>query len=269
MKIHYFCYMKEQSPAISISDLSIGYKSTGGREKIVAENLNGRLNNGTMTCLLGPNGAGKSTLLRTLAGFQPALAGEISIMGNDALTISRQEKARLLGVVLTDRISLENTSVGELIALGRSPFTGFWGKLSDNDLAEVRQAAEMIGIVHLLDRRVGSLSDGERQKVMIAKVLAQKTPVIFLDEPTAFLDYPGKVDVMRLLRNLAHDEGKTIFMSTHDLEIALRITDNVWLLDQRHGLTTGSPESLASSGLYRDYFRLPAEFDPFPACLKG
>ncbi|MBO7372406.1 MAG: ABC transporter ATP-binding protein, partial [Bacteroidales bacterium] len=147
-------------------------------------------------------------------------------------------------VVLTEKNNLQNMTVEELVGMGRSPYTGFWGRLRDEDKAKVAQAIDLVGIAELRDRMVQTLSDGERQKVMIAKALAQETPIIFLDEPTAFLDYPSKVEILNLLHKLSQEAGKTIFLSTHDLELALRVADKVWLMTKGGEVKTGSPAKL-------------------------
>ena len=208
--------------AITTNRLTVGYR--GHR---VVEDISLSLPCGRLVCLLGPNGAGKSTLLRTLCGFQPPIEGTVTISGSDITTMSAAEVARLVSVVLTDRPLTSSLTAAEMVGMGRAPYTGFWGRLSDDDRRLVSEAMQTVGIDSLATRRMGRLSDGERQKVMIAKALAQHTPVIVLDEPTAFLDYPSKVAVMKTLARLAHDEGKTILMSTHDLEIAAAMADNL------------------------------------------
>lgn len=232
---------------LQIEKLSIGYGKFAVDECIVGKNLNGSLLAGELTCLLGANGVGKSTLLRTLSGFQPYLRGAVKILGKELTTYSIEERAKLISVVLTERIDLENFTVKELIALGRSPFTNFWGRLSPGDEEDICGAMELVHITHLKERMVNSLSDGERQKCFIAKALVQETPFIFLDEPTAFLDYPSKVEMMQLLHLLSRETGKTIFLSTHDLELALQLADKLWLLAPE-GLTIGAPEDLALDG---------------------
>lgn len=237
---------------IILSNLSIGYTSKNNR-KVVAEGINATLMEGELTCLIGPNGIGKSTLLRTLSAFQPALSGSITIDGKQLETLSDKEVSRLIGVVLTSKPDVQNITVAELVGLGRSPYTGFWGTLNDNDRVIVDESIAKTGISHLSERMIQTLSDGERQKVMIAKALAQQTPVIYLDEPTAFLDYPSKVDMLLLLRQLAHETGKTIFLSTHDLELALQLADRLWLLSnntqqQSTTLEVGTPGELAATG---------------------
>lgn len=215
--------------AITTNRLTVGYR--GHR---VVEDISLSLPCGRLVCLLGPNGAGKSTLLRTLCGFQPPIAGTVTISGSDIATMSAAEVARLVSVVLTDRPLTPSLTAAEMVGMGRAPYTGFWGRLSDDDRRLVLEAMTTVGIDSLATRRMGRLSDGERQKVMIAKALAQHTPVIVLDEPTAFLDYPSKVAVMKTLARLAHDEGKTILMSTHDLELAAQLGDELMEIENKH-----------------------------------
>lgn len=241
------------STSIEIQNLSTGYRIKGGK-KVVSAGLNAELRGGEMTCLLGPNGSGKSTLLRTLSGFQPALSGNILLMGQDIGTYRNQELAKLISVVLTDNSGIRNMTVEEVVAMGRSPYTGFWGRLREKDRIIVKKCLGWVGIEELKGRKMQTLSDGERQKVMIAKAIAQETPVIFLDEPTAYLDYPSKIQMMQLLSRLAKALKKTVFMSTHDLEHALQVADQVWLLDQQLGLTTGMPEDLSMDGNIERYF---------------
>lgn len=215
--------------AITTNRLTVGYR--GHR---VVEDISLSLPCGRLVCLLGPNGAGKSTLLRTLCGFQPPIAGTVTISGSDITTMSTAEVARLVSVVLTDHPLTPSLTAREMVGMGRAPYTGFWGRLSDDDRRLVSEAMQTVGIAPLATRRMSRLSDGERQKVMIAKALAQHTPVIVLDEPTAFLDYPSKVAVMKTLARLAHDEGKTILMSTHDLELAAQLGDELMEIENKH-----------------------------------
>lgn len=215
--------------AITTNRLTVGYR--GHR---VVEDISLSLPCGRLVCLLGPNGAGKSTLLRTLCGFQPPIEGTVTISGSDITAMSAAEVARLVSVVLTDRPLTPSLTAAEMVGMGRAPYTGFWGRLSDDDRRLVSEAMQTVGIAPLATRRMGQLSDGELQKVMIAKALAQHTPVIVLDEPTAFLDYPSKVAVMKTLARLAHDEGKTILMSTHDLELAAQLGDELMEIENKH-----------------------------------
>lgn len=215
--------------AITTNRLTVGYR--GHR---VVEDISLSLPCGRLVCLLGPNGAGKSTLLRTLCGFQPPIEGTVTVSGCDLTTMSAAEVARHVSVVLTDRPPTSSLTAAEMVGMGRAPYTGFWGRLGDDDRRLVSEAMTTVGIAPLATRRMGQLSDGERQKVMIAKALAQHTPVIVLDEPTAFLDYPSKVAVMKTLARLAHDEGKTILMSTHDLELAAQLGDELMEIENKH-----------------------------------
>ena len=246
---------------VVLKNLSIGYTQKGN-EKVVAQGLNAAINSGELTCLLGFNGVGKSTLLRTLSAFQPALGGDIMLDSNGSLhpltSYTDKELSRMIGIVLTEKPDVRNMTVEDLVGMGRSPYTGFWGTLSADDKQIVADAIRMVGIEPLRGRMIHTLSDGERQKVMIAKALAQQTPIIYLDEPTAFLDYPSKVEMMQLLRRLAHEQQKTIFLSTHDVELALQLSDCLWLMEcvphsdlqvrESNLLSVGTPRQLADSG---------------------
>lgn len=238
---------------IHIKKLTIGYTGKGNI-KTVAENIDATIHSGELTCLLGANGVGKSTLLRTLSGFQHPLGGEIEIMGKRLEDYTDKELATVIGVVLTEKCDLRNMTVEELVGMGRSPYTGFWGRLGKTDRQVVDKAISMVKIENLRHNMMHRLSDGERQKVMIAKALAQETPVIFLDEPTAFLDFPSKVEIMQLLQHLSRSMNKTIFLSTHDLELALQIADKIWLMDRQKGVTIGTPEDLSLDGYLSSFF---------------
>jgi iron complex transport system ATP-binding protein len=238
---------------IRLKDLSIGYPMKKGTAKVVASGIDATIYSGQLTCLLGANGVGKSTLLRTLSAFQPALSGEIFIEDTDIRILNSKEMSKKISVVLTGKPDVMNITAAELVGLGRSPYTGFWGSLSREDDEIVMRAMRMVGIEWLKDRMIQTLSDGERQKVMIAKALAQQTPIIFLDEPTAFLDFPSKVEMMQLLRRLAHEMDKTIFLSTHDLELALQIADMLWMMNKTQGLSIGTPRELAERGILSQY----------------
>ncbi len=247
---------------IQLTNVSIGYR-TRRDIKTVASGITASICRGELTCLLGRNGAGKSTLLRTLSAFQPKLGGSITIEGRDIEDYTDKELARLLGVVLTERPNVQQMTVGEMVAMGRSPYTGFWGRLDDNDVRVVNEAIGMVGIGELTERMVTTLSDGERQKVMIAKALAQQTSIIFLDEPTAFLDYPSKVETLTLLRHISREAQKTIFLSTHDLELALQVADRLWLMTPT-GIIIGTPRELADQGVLTDFIENSngVSFDP-------
>jgi len=240
---------------ILLRELSIGYSTKTGQH-VVASALTAALRKGELTCLLGPNGIGKSTLLRTLSAFQPKLGGSVGINGREISDYNDKELSRLIGVVLTEKPDVQQMTVRELVELGRSPYTGFWGTLDDDDRQVVSHSLRLVGIERLAPRLVHTLSDGERQKVMIAKALAQQTPVIYLDEPTAFLDFPSKVEMMQLLARLAREEQKTIFLSTHDVELALQLADQLWLM-QPGGLSVGTPFELAQRGVLSAFIERP------------
>ncbi len=240
--------MKE---TISLRDLCVGYRD-GKTTRCVAGPLTASLHGGELTCLLGRNGVGKSTLLRTMSGYQSSLSGDI-LFANDKGEISRQslsakEIARRVGVVLSSHPVEGQLTAIEVVSMGRTPYTGFWGRLSSHDRHVVEEALKQVGILSLANRMMKTLSDGEKQKVMIAKALAQQTSIILLDEPTAYLDFPSKVDILQLLRQLAHDRQHVILLSTHDLELALRLADVLWLIDEDGQLHVGSPRELADSG---------------------
>lgn len=208
---------------ITLEQLSVGYK---GFPPVVS-NINVEIKSGELTCLIGSNGIGKSTLLKTLTGFLPKLSGRLLLDGRDINMLSQRERAKYISIVLTYKSDVQNLSVTEMVGMGRMPYTGFWGKLNTSDQTIVAEAIEMVGLEHLKNRMIQTLSDGERQKVMIAKALAQQTPVILLDEPTSFLDFPSKVEMLQLLHRLAKETNKVVFLSTHDLELALRIADRL------------------------------------------
>lgn len=223
-------------PSITLNNLSVGYLR-GRRSPIsVLTHINATLQSGRLTCLVGANGIGKSTLLRTLVAFQPPLAGQILYHQGDnhaptSLTsLSQTQLARVISVVLTTKTSVENLTVQQVVALGRSPYTNIWGTLRAHDHHKVQWAMHAVGITALQNRMVQTLSDGERQKMMIAKALAQDTPVMLLDEPTAFLDYKSKVEMLTLLSALAHETNKMVLLSTHDLEQAVHTADALWVV---------------------------------------
>lgn len=223
-------------PSITLRDLSVGYQHPRRTPTTVLAQLNATLHAGQLTCLVGANGIGKSTLLRTLAAFQPPISGQMRYYSDEQAvpinlaTLSQVRLARLVSVVLTAKPCVENLSVEQIVALGRSPYTNIWGTLRAEDHRMVEWAMDVVGITGLLHRLVQTLSDGERQKMMIAKALAQDTPVILLDEPTAFLDYKSKVEVLDLLARLAHETNKMVLLSTHDLEQAVHAADALWVV---------------------------------------
>lgn len=238
----------QTTPALCAHNLEIGYRGKKGKTTSISNGLNLRLNKGELICLLGPNGAGKSTLIRTLSGAQDPLDGTVEILGKSLASISPKEKARSISLVLTDTASMGLLTVESLVALGRHPHTQWSGNLSKHDLERVKWAMDAVDCSHLAGRHLGSLSDGERQKAMIARALAQESPVMFLDEPTAFLDLARRVELMRILRDLAQEQNLSILLSTHDLDLALRSSDRLWLFGSDRKLIQGAPEILALNG---------------------
>lgn len=247
--------MKEESkndPIFILENLSIGHTAKNPLFSN-CNKINEKIYPGALICLCGPNGGGKSTLLKTLSGFIKPLEGKITINGKDIHKLDKPQLSKLLSVVFTDN-DFTNLNGVELVSLGRTPHTGFFGRLNNYDRTIVDKALEAVNASSLKYRKISSLSDGERQRLLIAKALAQETDIILLDEPTAFLDYPSKIEVMRLLKNLCHKENKTIIISIHDLEIAFSITDYLWFIDKHLGLATGTLNELEKNGDIEKYF---------------
>ena len=207
-----------------------------------------------MVCMLGPNGCGKSTLLRTLAGLQPALSGEYKLMAN-----GQEPTAKNIALVLTERLSMDNTTVHDVVAMGRYPYTSFLGGLTETDEAIISESLQQVGFdlssSTLLLSPFNSHSDGEKQRILIAKALAQQTPIILLDEPTAHLDLPHRILILRLLRNLAHEQGKTVLISTHELDLALALSDRILLMSPNcKGIQLDTPEALKKADAFTSAF---------------
>ena len=233
---------------ITARDLSIGYRTKGHKEALHSS-LNFSLKGGNLTCLLGPNGAGKSTLLRTLSASQPILGGELMLTGKMIESFSEKELSRTIGLVLTEKTFAGALTVRQLVSLGRQPHTGFFGHLSAYDKEIVEHALHLTGIDHKADTYTAQLSDGERQKAMIAKAIVQECPIILLDEPTAFLDAVSRIEILTLLHRLAHDENKAILLSTHDIEQALVTAEYLWRLSRENRLHCGVTEDVILSGM--------------------
>jgi len=233
--------------------LTIGYPAARA-PKLIAGPLDFTLYPGELVAVLGPNGAGKSTLLRTLAGLQAPLGGRLLVNDKDLATLGPPARARLLSIVLTDRVEAGGLTALELVRLGRHPHTGWLGGLSARDEAAVQAALAATGTTAFAARRVAELSDGERQKVLLARALAQDTPIILLDEPTAHLDLPNRVALLRLLHRLARDTQKAILLSTHELDLALQAADRLALLTAEGALHLGTPEDLVLAGTFAAAF---------------
>jgi iron complex transport system ATP-binding protein len=239
---------------LQTSSLTIGY-TQAKRPVIVQSGLDLSVRSGEMVCLIGPNGSGKSTLLRTLCGLQPAISGKSFVNGEDIQKISNQQRALLISLVLTDRIDIEHATVKTIVAMGRHPYSNWWGSISEEEGEKVMAAIRLVHLELKADALLSELSDGERQRVMIAKAFVQDTPIILLDEPTAHLDLPNRVEIMLLLHKLAHVTGKTIVISTHELDMALQAADRIWLMTAGIGIEVGVPEDLVLNGNFSKAFK--------------
>jgi len=239
---------------MKIESLSTGFLLKKGARKVLHQKLDFQLNAGELVCILGPNGAGKSTLLKTLLGFESPLEGKVFFNEQELKNISVKEMAQLVAVVLTDKIDDIYLTAREIISTGRYPYGGFTDKLSVEDTDQIKRAESQVGISHLTENVFSKLSDGEKQKVMIARAIAQDTPFIFLDEPVAFIDAPSKIGIMQLLAQLVEDTGKGILMATHDLDSALNYADRIWLLGTNGEWDEGKPDDLLNSGEINRFF---------------
>ena len=231
--------------SISTNKLSIGYGET-----LVQRDLTFSLNAGEMVCMLGPNGCGKSTLLRTLAGLQPALSGDYT-----------HSDAKNIALVLTERLSMDNTTVHDVVALGRYPYSSFLDGLKKEDEEIIADSLRQVGFEQsTIDDQLSSFfnahSDGEKQRILIAKALAQQTPIILLDEPTAHLDLPHRILILRLLRTLAHEQNKTILISTHELDLALALSDRILLMTPGRGIQLDTAENLKKANAFTSAFSM-------------
>ena len=248
----------ESTPALSTRGLKIGYK---GKTLMAVPDL--ALWPGKVVALIGQNGVGKSTLLRTITREQRPIAGHVYIQGDEIDRLSRRQLARKVAVVTTDRDISQGLLAHEIVAMGRHPHTDLMGRLVDDDRRIVIQAMERTGIAHKAESRFGELSDGERQKVMIARALAQQTPVMALDEPFSFLDTAARIDILNLLKRLARESGTAILFSSHDVAQALRMADDIWLITPDRHFFSGSPSELIDGQKVQQLFSSPNVcFDP-------
>ncbi len=231
-------------------NLGIGYKG-----KPLLPDINVSLNEGDIVALAGPNGAGKTTLFKTLCGSLKPIAGRITIFGKDLNQYSATERASLFSLVLTEKPDDFFLKVYDIVAAGRYPQLGLMARLSESDESIIEEALQTVGIKHLIDRNFISLSDGEKQKVMIAKAIVQDTPLIFMDEPAAFLDYPSKIELINLMVKLSREHKKTILFSSHDLDLLLRYCDKMWIVGYGLPLVEGTPKQLIEQGLIDAYFK--------------
>ena len=241
--------MKPSSTILTTKNLTVGYAS-----KQVLKDLNISLKSGELTCLLGPNGAGKSTLIRTLSAIQQPLQGTTQFFDREVNSISKKELATKLSMVLTEKATPGNLTAYAVVALGRFPYTSWLGTLSEQDVLKIKWAMKATGTVEFANTHIAELSDGERQKVMIARALAQDTPVIYLDEPTAHLDLPNRIEIFHLLKKLAREEDKAILISTHEMNMALANADKLWLINNNKTISKGTPEDLVLKGILEKAF---------------
>jgi len=230
---------------LRLDQLSVGY---GGSRGTVLAGLDMTVPAGSFVCVLGRNGAGKSTLMRSISGLQGALGGKAFLGDEDIASMRPHTRARRVAVVLTDRTSSSGLTVDDVVSLGRQPFTNWQGRLSRDDRAQVSDALALAGAASFTGRLFDDLSDGERQRVMIARAIAQSPRLMVLDEITAFLDLPGRVETMALLREQARRTDAIILLSSHDLDLSLQLADTVWLLDGRGGIAVGTSEELIAAG---------------------
>ena len=230
------------SVSISTNNLTIGYNNL-----VVQRDLNFELHPGEMVCMLGPNGCGKSTLLRTLAGLQPAIGGTFTI--SNSLTDVSQ-----IALVLTERLSIENTTVHDVVAMGRYPYTSFLGGLSGRDEQIIEQSLSNVGLSGCSHTFFNDHSDGEKQRVLIAKAITQETPIILLDEPTAHLDLPNRIRILQMLRRVAREQGKTILISTHELDLAIQLSDRIMLMTPQRGVQLDHPDKLRKQDAFTTAF---------------
>jgi len=236
---------QEIHKVLHTKNLSIGYGSKKG-DKEIAKNIDVELHTGELVCLVGRNGIGKSTLLRTLSKMQPRLAGEIYLENKNIDDYSRIDLAKIISLVLTERIPSSNLTVYELIALGRQPYTNWIGKLLQEDLDHIKEAINQSHLTELMHDRCDKLSDGQLQRAMICRALAQNTNLIILDEPTAHLDVQHKIETFRLLKKLAHELNRAILISTHEIQLATQIADSLWLMTEEN-IISGKPSELIES----------------------
>lgn len=248
--------MQQRKEILSATDLGIGYSRHQG-ESVVMKNINISANQGELVALIGRNGSGKSTLLRSLIAMQPPLEGSVLLKGQQLNNISRGELTRTISFTSTEPIDIHNIRVREAVALGRFPYTNWLGTLTGDDKTHIEESLELAGLAHLADRKIDRLSDGERQRVLIARSLAQDTELLIMDEPTAFLDLPSRYSIVSLLRKLSHEKNKSIIYSTHDLDTALNEADKLWLM-KPGSIGQGAPEDMVLDRSLADAFENPS-----------
>ena len=248
---------------IRLNDLTIGYG-----HRILLQHASATIPAGELVALVGRNGTGKSTLLRAIAGFGERLGGEIRLDGHSLETLSPQQLATTVSFVTTERVRIPNLRCEDVVALGRAPYTNWIGRVQEQDKAIVERSLELVGMAAFAGKTMDRMSDGECQRILIARALAQDTPVILLDEPTAFLDLPNRYELASLLRRLAHEEGKCIFFSTHDLDVALGLCDATALIDTPTLHCMSAADMAASGHIERLFAGAGISFDPATLTIR-
>lgn len=248
---------------IRLNDLTIGYG-----HRILLQHASATIPAGELVALVGRNGTGKSTLLRAIAGFGERLGGEIRLDGHSLETLSPQQLATTVSFVTTERVRIPNLRCEDVVALGRAPYTNWIGRVQEQDKAIVERSLELVGMAAFAGKTMDRMSDGECQRILIARALAQDTPVILLDEPTAFLDLPNRYELATLLRRLAHDEGKCILFSTHDLDVALGLCDAVALIDTPDLHCLPASDMASSGHIERLFAGAGISFDPATLTIR-
>lgn len=259
----------ENAVLLKAINLSVGYKISGGKTLPILSNLDLSISSGELITFIGTNGCGKSTLIRSLIGLLPKLHGDIYYKNENLDKTSFPDRAQKMGVVLTEPVFERNMTVVELVTMGRFPHTNWLGKLRKQDEDIINTSIKKVGLSHKRNSRLGELSDGERQRSTIARVLAQDVDLIILDEPTAHLDLPNRMEVLLLLKQLAHEFGKGILLSTHELSLALQVSDRVWMVGREKELFSNIPEELILRGLLDKTFgNDKIEFHPWSASFE-
>lgn len=241
---------------IELKELTLGYG-----QRTLLEMVNARMTGGQLIALLGRNGAGKSTLLRAMMGLEKPQSGEIILQGKKITSLKPEKLARNISFVTTDKVRIANLRCKDVVSMGRAPYTNWIGQLRPEDEMRVDTAIQLVGMPAYAEKTMDKMSDGECQRIMIARALAQDTPVILLDEPTAFLDLPNRYELCLLLKRLAQEEDKCILFSTHDLDIALSLCDSIMLIDNPHMYTLPTPEMVASGHIERLFRNESVTFD--------
>ena len=236
---------------LSVKGLVIGYK-----DKPLFPAMDAVLHEGEYVALIGANGSGKTTLFKTLTGNLKPLQGQVNLCGRPLESYTANEKAKLFSLVLTEKPDDLFLKVYDIVSAGRYPHSGLMAQIPEKDEEMIQEKLQLVGINNLIDRDFVSLSDGEKQKVMIAKALVQDTPIIYMDEPTAFLDYPSKVELMKLIAKIAHEERKTILYSSHDLELLLKHSHRIWVVAKGKPIVSGTPEELLERKVVEDYLSI-------------